>query len=147
MQLGTEFLYSHPTEKTVSKFIFIIIKYKNMKTKINPRITVLLLIIVGAASTRFISIMGHTPLINFTPIGAMALFGGSYFTSRWKAIVFPLITLFISDLVINGIFYHGKYGIMYQGWYFVYAAFVLMVFFGKWILTKVSVKKIGRAHV
>ena len=51
-------------------------KISIMKTKLNPRVAVLLLLIVGAASTRFFSVAGHSPLINFTPIGAMALFGG-----------------------------------------------------------------------
>lgn len=113
-----------------------------MKATFNPRVTVLLLLITGAAGTRFFSVFGHTPLINFTPVGAMALFGGAYFSSRWKAVFFPLITLLISDLVINMVFYHGQYGIMYKGWFFVYGAFALMVFLGKWIIKKVHVKSI-----
>jgi len=118
-----------------------------MKTTFNPRFMALLLVIAGAASTRFITVAGHTPLINLTPIGAMALFGGTYFSNKWKAVLLPLLTLIISDLVINTVFYHGKYGTMYQGWYLVYAVFVLMVFFGKWIINKVNVKNILFATV
>lgn len=118
-----------------------------MKTKINPRITVLLLLIAGAASSRFFTVLGHSPLINFTPIGAMALFGGTYFGNKWKAVLVPLLTLLMSDLVLNSLFYHGQYGIMYEGWYYVYGVFALMVFLGKWIITKVTVKNILLASV
>jgi len=113
-----------------------------MKTKFDPRFAVLLLLIVGAASTRFFSVAGHSPLINFTPIGAMALFGGAYFTQKWKSFFFPLLTLFISDIIILSFFYDGKFGIMYNGWYFVYGAFALMVFFGKWLLKKINIKNL-----
>jgi len=41
---------------------------------LNPRITTLVGIIAAAAATRLIP---HPP--NFTPIAAMALFGGAYF--------------------------------------------------------------------
>ncbi len=118
-----------------------------MKTTFNPRITVLLLVIVGAACTRFFTLLGHSPLINFTPIGAMALFGGAYFENKLKAVLLPLLTLLMSDLVINTFFYHGQYGIMYEGWYFVYGVFVLMVFLGKWIIAKVNVKNILFASI
>lgn len=113
-----------------------------MKTKFNPRFAVLLLLIVGAATTRFFSVAGHSPLINFTPIGAMALFGGAYFTQKWKSFLFPLLTLFISDIIINVFFYHGSYGILYNGWFFVYSAFALVVFLGRWLLKNINIKNI-----
>lgn len=113
-----------------------------MKTKINPRFTVLLSIIIVAGGTRFFSVAGHSPLINFTPIGAMALFGGSYFNQKWKAFLLPLLTLFISDIIIQTLFYHGQFGIMYNGWLFVYGSFALMVLIGKSVIKKVSIKSI-----
>ncbi|NNE15510.1 MAG: hypothetical protein HKN51_11075 [Saprospiraceae bacterium] len=38
---------------------------------------------------------------NFTPIGAMALVGGLYIGSKYLAFAIPLVSLFISDLVLN----------------------------------------------
>jgi hypothetical protein len=37
---------------------------------------------------------------NFTPVEAMALFGGAYFSSRWMAFLVPLAVMLLSDLVI-----------------------------------------------
>jgi hypothetical protein len=118
-----------------------------MKKTFNPRFAVMLLLIAVAACTRFFSAAGYTPLINFTPIGAMALFGGAYFSEKWKALLFPLLTLFISDLIIEQVFYHGQYGLIYDGWYWTYGAFAIMVFLGKWIIKKVSVKNVLLAAV
>lgn len=38
---------------------------------------------------------------NVTPITAMALFGGAYFSSRRMAFAIPLIAMFLSDLIIG----------------------------------------------
>jgi hypothetical protein len=37
---------------------------------------------------------------NFTPVGALCLFGGAYFTQRWAAFAVPLAALIVSDLVL-----------------------------------------------
>lgn len=118
-----------------------------MKNYLNPRFTVLLLFIALAAFLRIANSAHWTPVANFTPIGAMALFGGSYFTNRWKAFAFPLLTLFLSDLFINTVLYHGQYGVMYQGWYWIYGIFALVVLIGKTLVQKVSVKSVALAAV
>lgn len=38
---------------------------------------------------------------NFTPVEAMALFGGAYFANRKLAIAVPLVALFLADCVIG----------------------------------------------
>jgi Family of unknown function (DUF6580) len=38
---------------------------------------------------------------NFTPIGAMALFGGAKFGKGWPAFLFPLAGLFLGDLFVG----------------------------------------------
>ena len=38
---------------------------------------------------------------NFTPIGAIALFGGAHFERRWLGVVLPLATMFIGDWFIG----------------------------------------------
>lgn len=88
-----------------------------------------------------------TPWAGFTPIGAMGLFGGAYFSSRRRAFLFPLLTLSISDLIINIFVFDGKYGVMYGGWYIIYGIFVLVVLFGKWIIPKVNIKNVILASV
>lgn len=97
--------------------------------KINLRNWVLILIIIAAAATRFIFLGEQTVLSNFTPIGAIALFGGTYFTDKYKAYLVPLLTLFVSDIFIN-YFYTGQYTFFYGGVFWVYASFAFTVFIG-----------------
>jgi hypothetical protein len=110
-----------------------------MKTisKINPRLGVLLLFIVAVALLRFANSAQANPFSNFTPLGAMGLFGGAYISSRWKAYGFPIVTLFISDLAINTFVYQGKYGLLHSSWYYVYGGFALIVFMGRYFLQKI----------
>ncbi len=53
--------------------------------------------------------------VNFSPIGALALFGGFSFRNRLAAVLFPLTALFLSDLVL---------GFHYTMWA-VYGAFAI----------------------
>ncbi|MCA6438429.1 MAG: hypothetical protein IM581_00705 [Chitinophagaceae bacterium] len=116
--------------------------------KINPRVSVLVLFIILAAVFRLLN-TGSTlsPLANFTPIGAMALFGGTYFNTRWKGFFFPLLTLFISDVIMMKVIYpgHGN-GLLYNGWYWTYGAFAVMVLIGHFI-KKVSFTSVVIAAV
>ena len=61
--------------------------------------------------------------VNFTPIGAIALFAGAHFTSKRAAYVVPLIALLISDFIT------GLHVLIP----FVYACFALNVLLGFWI--------------
>jgi hypothetical protein len=115
--------------------------------KINPRFAVLALFMVAVAAMRIPNAAQLTPWANFTPIGAMGLFGGAYFTRKWKTFAFPLLTLLVSDLVINVVVFDGKYGAMYSGWYIIYGIFALIVLFGKWMMKKVTVKNVVLASV
>ncbi|MCW3091063.1 MAG: hypothetical protein JWP81_2132 [Ferruginibacter sp.] len=115
--------------------------------KINPRVTVLAFFMLAVAAMRIPNATQLMPWANFTPIGAMGLFGGAYFSGKWKAFVFPLLTLFASDLVINNVVFGGKYGVMNGGWYIVYGIFVLIVFLGKWMIQKVNVKHVVLASL
>ncbi|MEO6232793.1 MAG: DUF6580 family putative transport protein [Ferruginibacter sp.] len=115
--------------------------------KINPRIAVLLIIMIAVAAMRIPNAAQLMPWANFSPIGAMGLFGGAYFANKWKAFLFPLLTLFVSDLIINNIVLQGKYGVMSGSWYIIYGIFILIVLIGKWLLQNVSVKNIILASV
>ena len=71
-------------------------------------------------------------LANLSPVGALALFGGHYFQNRIKAQLLPILSLFLSDVLMMRIFYpEYSNGLLYDGWYWTYGAFVLMVFMGE----------------
>lgn len=107
--------------------------------KINPRFAVLAIFMIAVAAMRIPNAAQLTPWSNFSPIGAMALFGGAYFSKNWKMVAFPLLTLFISDIAINVFVHHGKYGVMYSGWYWIYGIFFLITYVGKMLIKKVTV--------
>ncbi len=113
--------------------------------KINTRTIVLILMIVAAAVMRLVSYKFPYVLSNFTPVGAIALFGGAYFTDKWKAYVVVLITLFASDILINHL-YTSKWELWYGGSFWVYLTFAIMVFIGS-LIKKASVANVGIASL
>jgi hypothetical protein len=116
--------------------------------QINPRGIVLLLIIVAVAALRFASFTGMGPLTVFTPVGAMALFGGAYFKGNLKPLLFPLLTLFLSDVVLAfTVLAEHRVGILYAGWVWTYAAFALMAVAGKLIIRNITIRNIAIAVV
>lgn len=102
-------------------------------TKYTKEILVGLFIVVVAVSRILMNVNGGVPILsNFTPIGAMALFGGAYFSKR-TAFIFPLLTLWISDIIISS-FYYGKLTFFYEGAGWVYGTFFLIVIVGMYVL-------------
>ena len=63
--------------------------------------------------------------LNFTPIGAMALFSGAILRDRRLAFVFPLLALFAGDLFVG--FYYVKVMVL------VYASFLISVWIGRFL--------------
>lgn len=111
--------------------------------KINFRTVVLVLMIVIVAFARVLT-AGRvlSPLANFTPIGAMALFGGCYFKDKWKAYLVPLGVLLLSDmLLMQTVYKEHSNGLLYSGWGWIYASFALMVLIGNFI-KKVNAKSV-----
>jgi len=98
----------------------------------NPRFTLLATLILAAASSR---LLPHPP--NFTPIAAMALFGGAQFSSRRAAFLVPLAGLALSDLAF------GFYAITPV----VYGAFALTVCLGFWVRQRRSALRVASAAV
>jgi hypothetical protein len=114
----------------------------------NPRTTILLLFIVIVAVLRLASFSGIGPLTIFSPVGAMALFGGTYIRGNIKPFLLPLLTLFISDVFVSfTIFRELRVGLLYAGWYWTYLAFVLITLAGKYLIKNVSVKNITVAII
>ena len=104
--------------------------------KNNTRFSILVLMIVLAAFSRIIP---HLP--NFAPIGAMALFGAAYFSKKIYAFLIPLLSLWLSDLVIsNTVYAHYYTRFMWftPGFYWVYGSFTLITLLGF-----VTVKKVN----
>lgn len=87
----------------------------NLKNIFSPRVLVIIGIILFAAVMRLVP---HYP--NFTPIAAIALFGGAHLGRKWLAFFVPLFALFISDMII------GFHGFMIP----VYISFALVVLLG-----------------
>lgn len=78
------------------------------------RFVALVILILAAAGSRLIP---HPP--DFTPITAIALFGGAYFGKKRLSFLVPLASLFLSDLVLGH--FAGPY---------VYGSFALIVCIG-----------------
>ena len=100
--------------------------------KIKARNTILVLMIIAAAAFRLISYKFPYQLSNFNPVGAIALFGGAYFTDKWKAYIVPLLVLFVSDIFLNRL-YSGHWQIMDSSSILVYVFFIIVVFMGSLI--------------
>ena len=83
--------------------------------------------ILAAAFTRLIP---HPP--NFTAVGAIALFGGAYFSEKKFAFIVPLAAMLISDLIIG--FHNGMFS--------VYLSFVLIVGIGILLSQKIKFKNV-----
>ena len=94
--------------------------YASAMTANQPRLIAILAAILIAAALRLVP---HWP--NFTPIGAMALFGGAYFGKRALAFAAPLGALLLSDLVLG----------FHAGMPYVYGSVALVVLIG-WVLAR-----------
>ncbi|MBL7849503.1 MAG: hypothetical protein JNN04_01285 [Cyclobacteriaceae bacterium] len=101
---------------------------------INPRTTVLVSMILLAAAFRLVqSSPVFSILSNLTPFGAMALFGGYYFRDKWKAMLVPVIALWLSDIFLNRFYYKTEWVFFYSGQLWVYGVFAATVLLGMMI--------------
>ena len=115
--------------------------------KIDARFIVLLVFILLAGTVRLFNSFNHNPISNFTPLGAMALFGGSQFVSRWKAFAMPLLTLWLSDIVLNRFLYFHDWVFFYDGFLWVYGIFAAIVLCGKYFINRISIKNVLAAAI
>lgn len=115
--------------------------------KKQPSFAFLLLLISVVALMRLPMEATKSSLANFTPVGAMALFAGSYFKPWWKAYLFPLLIVFIGDLLINTLIYKSQYGLMYQGWYWIYCIYIVITLIGQYFLSKPGISKIAMSSI
>jgi hypothetical protein len=97
---------------------------------LHPRTLVITGLVLAAAAVR----LAPHPM-NFAPIGALALFGGAYFSSKRQALIVPLLSLIIGDAIMG---FHPLIP-------FVYASFLVSVGIGFWLRRKRSATRIGAA--
>jgi hypothetical protein len=102
------------------------------KNFLQARTLVITGIVLAAAALR----MAPHPR-NFAPIGALALFGGAYFSSKRAALAVPLLSLIVGDILTG---FHPLIP-------FVYASFLVSVAIGFWLRPKRSALRIGAATV
>jgi hypothetical protein len=116
-----------------------------MKKIITLRFGVISAIVFLAAMSR---LLPHPP--NFAPIGGMALFGAAYYSRRYWAFIIPILSMWISDLVLNNVVYSQYFdGFVwfYGGSAFTYGAFVLIVLLGLLTLKKISIPTLAISAV
>jgi hypothetical protein len=106
-----------------------------MKSKlITPRfIFITSAIFVVAASRLF----PHIP--NFTPLAAMALFGGAYLSDKRMAFIVPLLALFISDVALQLLFGWGFHNTMI----YVYAGFIVTSLIGMLVKRNITIQSVA----
>lgn len=98
----------------------------------NSRLITLSLIIFAIAMFR---LLPHPP--NVSPVAAMALFGGAYFSDKRVAFIVPFLALLLSDLLIG----------LHDTMVYVYAGFALTVVTGFWIGRKLNISRIAIAVI
>ena len=98
----------------------------------NSRLVTLALIIFAIAMFR---LFPHPP--NVSPVAAMALFGGAYFSDRRVAFLVPFLALLLSDLILG----------LHNTMIFVYAGFALTVVIGFWIGRRISAGRLAVAVI
>ncbi len=110
-----------------------------MKDKMNLRFGIITTIVLFAALSRLLL----TELPNVSPLGAMALFGGAYFSKRYLAVIIPLLALWISDVALNNTIYAAYYeGFSWFGVPVVYLSIIVIALMGTKLLKQIKVKNL-----
>lgn len=118
-----------------------------MNNKFDIKIGIIALIIMVAALSR---LLPH--LYNFTPVGAMGLFGAAYFSQRYLAFLVPFAAMWLSDLILNNVVYAKMYPEFYTGFQWwgsapVYFSFAIIVLLGFVTLRKVRLVTVAAASI
>lgn len=82
---------------------------------------------------------------NFTPLGAIALFGAAYFPSKKWAFIIPILALWLSDLFLNNIFYSAYYDgftLFTSGFLYIYGAFALIIILGFYLFKHITLPRV-----
>ncbi len=111
-----------------------------MNNKIKLQFSFLIAIIFLAAFSRMVP---H--ILNFSPLGAIGLFGAAHFDKKWKAFLIPIAATWLSDLFINNVIfarYYPNFTWFYEGFYWQYGSYILITLAGLLIFKKINVSKV-----
>ena len=112
--------------------------------KIKARIGILVLIVFVVAFSRLLPyLFGIEETFNFSPLAAIALFGGAYFIKKKNALIFPLIALWASNLILDNLFLSQYYDgfVLFANWE-VYIAIFGIVGLAFFLLKKVTLPRV-----
>lgn len=110
------------------------------KSSLTLRYSVLVGLVLIAAFSRVVPHM-----FNFSPLGAISLFGAAHFNKKWQAILVPVAATWLSDLFLNNVIYTQYYsGFTWipGGFYWQYGSYVLIVLAGLLIFRKVTFTRV-----
>lgn len=108
--------------------------------KIYLRVGIICTMIFVVTFSRFLS-----PIHNFSPLGAVALFGAAYFAKKWQAFLIPILAIFLSDLFINNVVLHQYYPNFtwfYEGFYWQYGSYLLITLMGIFLFKKINTSRV-----
>ena len=111
---------------------------------LNVRWGIVALIVLCTLLSRLVApATGINELYNFSPLGATALFGAAYFSRPWMAFAAPLLSLWVSNLLLDNLFFSQYYnGFSWFSNWEVYAAFALIIVLGNYLLMKVNAARV-----
>ena len=106
----------------------------NQRYKLRLGLLIVLVMVMGYLRIQS-TVSNWEWLGGLTPIGAMALFSGAYF-SKWRnGLLFPLLALLVSDIIImQTVYAQYQVGFLYTGWYWTYLGCLGMVFIARGLL-------------
>lgn len=135
----------HPTEsmQSLSEFLSKPFDFNPSKRSFSLKWAIGFVLIAAAAR-----ILPHP--VNFTPLGAMALFGAASISRKWLAVALPIVAFWISDLFLNNVVYSMYYeGFTWftPGYLWMYGAMILTSLIGFGLLGKVSIHRLAGASI
>lgn len=109
-----------------------------------PRNGVLALMIAFAVGMRLLNyfVPGSLPW-NFTPVEAIALFGGAYFVDRRSAFAVPLLAMLLADLLIASVLPRAWIGDWLGTLPAVYGCIALTVLAGRSLARRISATRVA----
>jgi hypothetical protein len=94
-------------------------------------------------SVIFFRLIPHAP--NFTPLGAVALLGASFYTRKFLAFLVPVLSLWLSDLILNNTVY-AAYSEGFQLFadyqIFTFTSMILTAMLGFALFSKINVSRV-----
>lgn len=112
----------------------------NSKDHRSMRLALMIALVLATLCFRFSSFVFPVQF-NFSPVNAIALFSGAYFTNRFQSFLVPLISIWLSDIFLNYLYMH-EFHPFYSGFYWQYGVYALIVVAGILLSNKVNFSNI-----